>query len=153
MQLTWTQSGQTDPHTVTVLFCVLFVCPSYIQNVTRSEQIKSCITQCSYASEVVRNSQNTMNTAWRCRIKLCIFSFWISHCILAVGALETWTWWPHSANFRLDALVDVFSGSDYYSRICSHGEREREGGGGGGRLNRTYRWQLPLAWTLLSAVQ
>ena len=38
---------------------------------------KSCITQHvvaqgGYASEVVRNSQNT---AWRCRKKLCIFSF------------------------------------------------------------------------------
>ena len=38
---------------------------------------KSCITphvvaQGGYASEVVRNSQNT---AWRCRKKLCIFSF------------------------------------------------------------------------------
>ena len=35
VQLTWTQSGQTDPHAVTVLF----LCPGYIQNVTWSEQI------------------------------------------------------------------------------------------------------------------
>ena len=34
VQLTWTQSGQTDPHAVTVLF----LWPSYIQNVARSEQ-------------------------------------------------------------------------------------------------------------------
>ena len=69
--------------------------------------------------------------------------------MLAVGALETWTWWPHLANFRLDALIVVFSGSDSFSRIWSHGEREREkereremgGGGGGQRLNRTYRWR------------
>ena len=131
----------TPMHAVTVLF----LCPSYIQNVTRSEQIKSCIiqhvvAQGGYASEVVRNSQNTMNTAWRCRKELCLFFFWISHCMLhvAVGALETWTWWPHFANFRLDALIVVFSGSDSFSRIWSHGERER---GGGQRLNRTYRWR------------
>ena len=50
--------------------------------------------------------------------------------MLAVGALKTWTWWPHLANFRVDALIVVFSGSDSFSRIWSHGEREREGGGG-----------------------
>ena len=46
--------------------------------------------------------------------------------MLAVGAMETWTWWPHLANFRLDVLIVVFSGSDSFSRIWSHGERERE---------------------------
>ena len=61
--------------------------------------------------------------------------------MLAVGALETWTWWPHLANFRLDVLIVEFSGSDSFSRIWSHGERERErerdgGGGGGGRRIR-----------------
>ena len=63
--------------------------------------------------------------------------------MLAVGALKTWTWWPHLANFRLDALIVVFCGSDSFSRIWSHGEREREGEGGGGdqRLNRIYRWR------------
>ena len=60
--------------------------------------------------------------------------------MLAVGALETWTWWPHLANFRFDALTVVFSGSDSFSRVWSHGERERERGGGQ-RLNRTYRWR------------
>ena len=50
--------------------------------------------------------------------------------MLAVGDLETWTWWPHFANFHLDALIVVFSGSDSFSRIWSHGERERERGGG-----------------------
>ena len=61
---------------------------------------------------------------------------------------ETWTWWPHLASFRLDVLIVVFSGSDSFSQIWSHGEtereREREGGEGGGegqRLNRTYRWR------------
>ena len=64
--------------------------------------------------------------------------------MLAVGAPEIWTWWRHSANFRLDVLIVEFSGSDSFSRIWSHGERERERGGGGAggqRLNRTYRWR------------
>ena len=59
--------------------------------------------------------------------------------MLAVGGLETWTWWPHLVNFRWDVLIVVFSGSDSFSRIWSHGERERERGGQ--RLNRTYRWR------------
>ena len=59
--------------------------------------------------------------------------------MLAVGALETWTWWPHLVNVRLDVLIVVFSGSDSFFRIWSQRERERErererrGGGGGGR--------------------
>ena len=57
----------------------------------------------------------------------------------AVGALETW--WPHLANFRLDVLIVVLSGSDSFSRIWSHGEREREGGGGGSDIEQN----LPLA--------
>ena len=52
--------------------------------------------------------------------------------MLAVGALETWTWWPHLSNFRLDVLIVVFSGSDSLSQIWSHAERERRGKGGGG---------------------
>ena len=51
-------------------------------------------------------------------------------------------------NFRLDVVNVESSRSDSFSRIWSHGEREREslGGGGGGsgqRLNRTYRWREP----------
>ena len=68
--------------------------------------------------------------------------------MLAVAAMETWTWWSHVANFRLDVLIVVFSGSGSFSRIWSHGERERErerekegGGGRGQRLNRTYHWR------------
>ena len=52
--------------------------------------------------------------------------------MLAVGAMETWTWWPHLANFRWDVLIVVFSGSDSFSLIWSHGERETERDGGGG---------------------
>ena len=37
--------------------------------------------------------------------------------MLAVGALETWTWWPHLSNFRLDVLIVVFSGSDSFSSM------------------------------------
>ena len=59
--------------------------------------------------------------------------------MLAVGALETWTWWPHLSNFRLDVLIVVFSGSDSFSQIWSHAEREREGEGGGGGRQRLYR--------------
>ena len=66
--------------------------------------------------------------------------------MLAVGALDTWTWWPHLAIFRLDVLIVVLSGSDSFSRIWSRGEKERErereeGGGGGQRLNTTDRWR------------
>ena len=59
---------------------------------------------------------------------------------------ETWTWWPHLSNFRLDVLIVVFSGSDSFSRIWSHGEteREREGGGGGGEGSEIEQ-NLPLA--------
>ena len=46
--------------------------------------------------------------------------------MLAVGALETWTWWPYLSNFRLDVLIVVFSGSDSFCQIWSHAERERE---------------------------
>ena len=60
--------------------------------------------------------------------------------MLAVGVLETWTWWPHLENFRLDVLIVVFSGSDSFSRIWSHGETER-GGGGGSEIEQN----LPLA--------
>ena len=80
--------------------------------------------------------------------KSSAFFFWISHCMLAVGTLETWIWWPHLANFRLDVLlIVVFSGSDSFSRIWSHGERERERGGGGGS---EIEQNLSLAWTSLS---
>ena len=72
------------------------------------------------------------------------FFFWISHCMLAVGDLD---WWPHLANFRLDVLIVVFSGTVSFSRIWSHGERERERGGGGwSKIEQN----LPLAWTSLS---
>ena len=115
---------------------------------------KSCITQHvvaqgGYASEVARNSQNT---AGRCRKKLCIFFSWISHCMLAVGALdwlETWTWCPRLVNFRLDVLIVVFSRSDSFSRIWSHGERDRERGGGGGGRSSEIEQNLLLAWTSL----
>ena len=116
-------------------FCVL-VTSKMSHGVNKSRITQHVVAQGGYVSEVVRNSQNT---AWRCRKKLCIFPFEISHCMLAVGALETWTWWPHLANFHLDVLIVVFSRSGSFSRIWSHGEREREGGGGGQRLNRTYR--------------
>ena len=39
---------------------------------------------------------------------------------------------PHLANFCLDVLIVVFGGSDSFSRIWSHGERERERERGGG---------------------
>ena len=58
--------------------------------------------------------------------------------MLAAGDLDLW---PHLSNFRLDVLNVVFSGSDSFSRIWSHGETEREGGGEGQRLNRTERWR------------
>ena len=49
--------------------------------------------------------------------------------MLAVGALKTWTWWPHLANFRLDALIVVFV---ILFLEYGHTGRERERGGGGG---------------------
>ena len=70
--------------------------------------------------------------------------------MLAVGALETWTRWPHLSNFRLDVLIVVFSGSDSFSQIWSHAERERElererereGGGGGSEIEQNlYGWR------------
>ena len=71
--------------------------------------------------------------------------------MLAVGALKTWTWWPHLSNFRLDVLIVVFSGSDSFSRTWSHArtqrERERErkrdgegGRGGGGSETEQNLW-------------
>ena len=59
----------------------------------------------------------------------------------AVEALETWTWWLHLTNFRLDVLIVEFGGSDsQFSNLVAHTEREREreregGGGGGGDLD------------------
>ena len=57
--------------------CFVFVAPAKLDPKMSHGVNKSCITQHvvaqgGYASEVVRNSQNT---AWRCRKKLCIFSF------------------------------------------------------------------------------
>ena len=121
-------------HTLSLFcFCVQ-VASKMSHGVNKSGITQHVVAQGGYASEVVRNSQNT---AWRCRKKLCIFFFWISHCMLGVGALETWTWWPHLANFRLDALTVVFSGSDSFSRIWSQRER-----GGGSEIGQ----KLPLAW-------
>ena len=99
-------------HTLSLFcFCVLVTYKmSYVVN-------KSCITQHvvaqgGYASEVVRNSQNT---AWHGRKSSAFFLFNQPR----TGALhasfespETWTWWPHLANFRLDVLIVVLSGSD-----------------------------------------
>ena len=45
--------------------------------------------------------------------------------MIAVGALETRTWWPHLAKLRLDVLMVVFSGNDCFPRVC-HTKRERE---------------------------
>ena len=42
--------------------------------------------------------------------------------------------------------LSCFAESDSFSRIWSHGEREREGGGGGSEIEQN----LPLAWTSLS---
>ena len=55
--------------------------------------------------------------------------------MLDVGALETWTWWSHLANFRWDVLIVVFSRSDSFLESGHMREREREkererGGGG-----------------------
>ena len=67
--------------------------------------------------------------------------------MLAVGALEIWTWWPHLSNFRLDVLIVVFSGSDSFSQTWSHAERERErerereGGGGSEIEQNLYGWR------------
>ena len=70
VQLTWTQSGQTDPHAVTVLFFGL-VSSKMSHGVNKSCLTQHVVAQGGYASEVVRKSQNT---AWRCRKKLCILS-------------------------------------------------------------------------------
>ena len=114
-------------HTISLFcFCVL-VTSKMSHGVNKSCITQDVVAQGSHLSEVVLNSQNT---AWRCR-KSSAFFFWISHCMLAVGALEIWTWWPHLANFRLDVLIVVLSGSGSFSRIWSHGERERDWGGGG----------------------
>ena len=123
MQLTWTQSGQTDPHAVTVLF----LCPSYIQNVTRSEQ-ELHHSACSLPRRLrVWGHSKCTKHSLTLQKKALHFFFWISHYMLAVGALETWPGGHISlANFRLDVLIAVFSGSDSSSRIWSHGERERE---------------------------
>ena len=76
--------------------------------------------------------------------KSSAFFFWISHSMLAVGAVETWTWWPHLANFRLDQIV-VFSGNHrfFFLNLVTRGERKRERGGGGGGVVRD--------WTELTA--
>ena len=79
------------------------------------------------------------------------FCFWISHCMVAVGALETWTWWPHLANFRWNfwllclAEVILFLESD---SIWSHWRRERERKGRGSEIEQN----LLLAWTSLLLV-
>ena len=128
VQLTWTQSGQTDPHAVTVLF----LWPSYIHNVTRSEQKlhhSACI--CPRRLRVWGRSKFTKH-GLTLQKKALHFFFWISHCMLAAGALETCCWWPHLANFRLDVLIVVFSGRDSFSRIWLRRERERERERGGG---------------------
>ena len=139
VQLTWTQSGQIDPHAVTVLF----LWPSYIHNVTQSEQkLYHSACSCPWRLRVWGRSKFTKRSL-TLQEKALHFFFWISHCMLAVGGLETWTWWPHLVNFRWDVLIVVFSGSDSFSRIWSHGEWERERGS-------EIEQNLPLAWTSLS---
>ena len=45
--------------------------------------------------------------------------------MLAVGALETWTWWPHLVNFRLNVLIVMFSRSDSFLESGHTEKRER----------------------------
>ena len=93
VQLTWAQRGQTDPHAVTVLF----LWPSYIQNVTRSEQnlkLHHSACSCPRRLRVWGRSKFTKHSL-TLQEKALHFFFWVSHYMLAVGALETWTWWPH----------------------------------------------------------
>ena len=116
--------------------------PSYIQNVTRSEQkLHHSACSCPRRLRVWGRSKFTKHSL-ALQAKALHFFFWISHCMLAVGALEDWTWWPHLAKFRLDVLIVEFSGSDFFPRIWSHGERERERerGGGGGRGQGVRDW-------------
>ena len=88
LQLTWAQSGQTDPHAFTVLFCVLFLCPSYIRNVTRSEQkLHHSACSCPRRLHVWGRSQFTKHSL-TLQEKALHFFFWISHCMLAVGDLD-----------------------------------------------------------------
>ena len=66
VQLTWTESGQTDPHVVTVLW------PSYIQNVTRSEQrLHHSACSCPRRLHVCCRSKFTKHSL-TLRKKLCI---------------------------------------------------------------------------------
>ena len=59
-------------HTLS-LFCFCSLVTSKMPHgVNKSCIAQHVVAQGGYASEVVRNSQNT---AWRCRKKLCIFSF------------------------------------------------------------------------------
>ena len=145
VQLTWTQSGRTDPHAVTVLF----LWPGYIQNVTRSEQkLHHSACSCPRRLRVWGRSKFTKHSL-TLQEKALHFFFGVSHYMLAVGALETWAWWPQLSNFRLDVLIVVFSGSDSFSQIWSHAERERErererrekGGGGSEIEQNLYGWR------------
>ena len=114
------------PGTHTLSEAVLFLWPSYIQNVTRSEQkLHHSACSCPRRLRVWGRSKFTKHSL-TLQEKALHFFFWVSHYMLAVGALETWTWWPHLSNFRLDVLIVVFSGSDSFSQTWSHAERERE---------------------------
>ena len=65
-------------HTLSLFcFCVLVYTSKMSHGVNKLKVAitQHVVAQGGNASEVVRNSQNTMNTAWRCRKKLCIFSF------------------------------------------------------------------------------
>ena len=78
MQLTWTQSGQTDPHAVTVLF----LWPSYIQNVTRSEQkLHHSACSCPRRLHVWGRWKFTKHSL-TLQEKALHFFFWISNCML-----------------------------------------------------------------------
>ena len=105
---------------------------------------KSCTTQHAVAKAATR-LRSFPKTQLDIAGKALHFFVCISHCMLAVLALESWTWLPHLANFCFDVPIVMLSGSDSFSRISSRGERERERGGGGSqRLNRSYRWRSEL---------
>ena len=124
------------------------LCPSYIQNVTRREQkLHHSACSCPRRLRVWGRSKFAKHSLTLQEKALHIF-FWISHCMLAVGALETWTWWPHLANFRLDALIIVFSGNDTFLE-SGHTERERDRERER-EIGSEIEQNLPLAWTLLS---
>ena len=145
VQLAWTQSSKTDPRAVTVLF----LWPSFIQNVTRSEQkLHHSACSCPRRLRVLGRSKFTKLTLTLQEKALQFFSF---ESATTCRLWEPWRPGPGGHIYRIFAWmfwssclaeVILFLKSGHAQREREREiERERRGKGGGSEIEpNLYGW-------------